>query len=65
MIEEKDILVGNRVVGLTNESVYEISRIYKNDNGKDYVTLTDIHTMNRYEISKEHLKHMQFDLYYK
>lgn len=61
MIEEKDIQVGNRIAGLTNESVFEISRIYKNDNGQDYVMLTDIHTMYRYEIRKKHLMHMQFE----
>lgn len=50
MVEEKDIQVGNRITGLGNSCVFEISRIYKNDNGQDYVMLTDIHTMYRYEI---------------
>lgn len=63
MIEEKDIQVGNRIAGLRNGCVFEISRIYKNDNGQDYVMLKDITTNSEYEISKKHLKHMLFDLY--
>ena len=63
MIREKDIQVGNRITGLGNGRVFEISSIYKNDNGQDYVTLTDIYTMYRYEISKEHLMHCNFELY--
>ena len=65
MIEEKDIKEGNKIISIVNGSVFEISRIYKNDNGQDYVMLTDIHNIHRYEISKKHLMHMQFDLYYK
>lgn len=60
MIEEKDIKVGNRIAGIRNECLFEISRIYKNDNGQDYVMLTDLYTMYMYEISKKHLMHMQF-----
>ena len=63
MIEEKDIQVGNRIAGLSNGCVFEISRIYKNDKGQDYVMITDIHTMYRYEISKEHLMHCNFEIY--
>lgn len=63
MIREKDIQVGNRITDLRNDCLLEISRIYKNDNGQDYVMLTDLYKMNMYEISKEHLMHMQFYLY--
>lgn len=63
MIEEKDIQVGNRITNLGNDCVLEISRIYKNDNGQDYVILIDMNNINRYEISKEHLMNMQFYLH--
>lgn len=63
MIREKDIQVGNRITGLRNDCVLEISRIYKNDNGQDYVMLIDINNMRGYEISKQHLMHMEVYLY--
>lgn len=65
MIEEKDIKEGNKIISLVNGSVFEMARIYKNYHGHDYVMLKDLSTNSEYEISKEHLKHMQFDLYYK
>lgn len=63
MIEEKDIKEGNKLIGLANSRVFEIVRIYKNYHGYDYVMLKDIYTNGEYEVPKEHLKHMMFDLY--
>lgn len=65
MIDEKNIKEGNRLVGLGNSRIFEIVRIYRNYHGNEYVMLKDLSTNVEHEVSKEHLKHMQFDLYYK
>lgn len=65
MIREKDIKEGSKLIGLGNSRIFEIVKIYKNYHGNDYVMLKDLSTNGEYEVPKEHLKHMQFDLYYK
>lgn len=58
MIEDDDIYIGNKFIGLINKEIIEIVDIYFCDN-KYYVRVKDSKG-NQYETLMDHFIHLQF-----
>ena len=58
MIDDEDIYIGNKFIGLVNNEVIEIVDIYFCDN-KYYVRVKDSKG-NHYETLMDHFMHLQF-----
>lgn len=61
MINDKHIYPGSKFICKNNNVIFEVLEIYEGSNGLYYVKIKDYKNAKRYDVLKNHFKHLLLD----